>query len=86
MNLVNGCRNEKILTRHYELYQSGSDERVQKFCDTEKKLLNKINEFHDMNNVADKVVTFENPGAMQIVLKHWTDGELKDPAKQWMYY
>ncbi len=59
-----------------------------KFCDTEKKpheqyedIKRKINEFHGVDNAADKVILFGNPCTMQIISKHWTDENLKSPAK-----
>ena len=58
------------------------------FCDTEKKpyeqyedIKRKINEFHGVNNAANEVIIFGNPCTMQIISKHWTDENLKSPAK-----
>ena len=34
-----------------------------------------------MDNAADKVIIFGNPCTLQIVSKHWTDENLKSPAK-----
>ena len=58
------------------------------FCDTEKKpheqyedIKRKINEFHGVDNAADEVIIFGNPCTMQIISKHWTDENLKSPAK-----
>ena len=59
------------------------------FCDTEKKpheqyedIKRKINEFHGVGNAADEVIMFGNPCTMQIISKHWTDENLKSPAKK----
>ncbi len=41
----------------------------------------KINEFHGVDNAADEVIIFGNPCTMQIISKHWTDENLKSPAK-----
>lgn len=41
----------------------------------------KINEFHGADNAADEVIIFGNPCTMQIIAKHWTDENLKSPAK-----
>lgn len=41
----------------------------------------KINEFHGVDNAADEVIIFGNPCTMQIIAKHWTDENLKSPAK-----
>ena len=58
------------------------------FCDTEKKpheqyedIKRKINEFHGVGNAADEVIMFGNPCTMQIISKHWTDENLKSPAR-----
>ena len=34
-----------------------------------------------MDNAADEVIIFGNPCTMQIISKHWTDKNLKSPAK-----
>lgn len=87
-SLVNAGGNGNIPARYQNRYQNGSDEVVLVFCDTEKKpheqyedIKRKINEFHGFDNVADKVIMFGNPCTMQIILKHWTDENLKSPAK-----
>ena len=41
----------------------------------------KINVFHGVNTAADAVIIFGNPCTMQIISKHWTDENLKSPAK-----
>ena len=58
------------------------------FCDTEKKtheqyedIKRKINVFYGVNTAADAVIIFGNPCTMQIISKHWTDENLKSPAK-----
>lgn len=86
--LVNACGNGNIPARYQDRYQNGSDEVVLVFCDTEKKpheqyedIKRKINEFHGVDNAADEVVIFGNPCTMQIITKHWTDENLKKPAK-----
>ena len=35
-----------------------------------------------MDNAADEVVIFANPCTMQIIIKHWTDENIKSPAKK----
>ena len=59
------------------------------FCDTEKKpheqyvdIKGKINAFHGVDEAADEVVIFANPCTMQIIIKHWTDENIKSPAKK----
>ena len=88
ISLVNAEGNGNIPARYQDRYQNGSDEIVLVFCDTEKKpyeqyedIKRKINEFHGVLNAADKVIMFGNPCTMQIIVKHWTDENLKSPAK-----
>lgn len=88
ISLVNARGNGNIPARYQDRYQNGSYEIILVFCDTEKKpheqyedIKRKINEFHGVLNAADKVVMFGNPCTMQIISKHWTDENLKSPAK-----
>ncbi len=87
--LVNASGNGNIPARYQDRYQNGADEIVFIFCDTEKKpheqykdIKQKINEFHGNDNVADEIIIFGNPCTMQIISKHWTDENLKSPAKK----
>lgn len=86
--MVNAGGNGNIPARYQDRYQNGADELVLVFCDTEKKpheqyedIKRKINEFHGVDNAADEVIMFGNPCTMQIISKHWTDENLKSPAK-----
>ena len=88
ISLVNAGGNGNIPARYQDRYQNGADELVLVFCDTEKKpheqyedIKRKINEFHGGGNAADEVIIFGNPRTMQIISKHWTDENLKSPAK-----
>lgn len=88
ISLVNAGGNGNIPARYQDRYQNGADELVLVFCDTEKKpheqyedIKRKINEFHGGGNAADEVIMFGNPCTMQIISKHWTDENLKSPAK-----
>lgn len=88
ISMVNAGGNGNIPARYQDRYQNGSDEVVLVFCDTENKpheqyedINRKINEFHGVPNAADEVVIFGNPSTMQIISKHWTDENLKSPAK-----
>lgn len=88
ISLVNAGGNGNIPARYQDRYQNGADELVLVFCDTEKKpheqyedIKRKINEFHGVDNAADEVIIFGNPCTMQIISKHWTDKNLKSPAK-----
>ena len=89
ISLVNAGGNGNIPARYQDRYQNGADELVLVFCDTEKKpheqyedIKRKINEFHGVGNAADEVIMFGNPCTMQIISKHWTDENLKSPAKK----
>ena len=88
ISLVNAGGNGNIPARYQDRYQNGADELVLLFCDTEKKpheqyedIKRKINEFHGVDNAAKEVIIFGNPCTMQIISKHWTDENLKSPAK-----
>lgn len=88
ISLVNAGGNGNIPARYQDRYQNGSYEVVLVFCDTEKKpyeqyedIKQKINEFHGIDDAANKVIIFGNPCTMQIITKHWTDASLKLPAK-----
>lgn len=86
--MVNAGGNGNIPARYQDRYQNGADELVLVFCDTEKKpheqyedIKRKINEFHGVDSAAKEVIIFGNPCTMQIISKHWTDENLKSPAK-----
>lgn len=86
--LVNAGGNGNIPARYQDLFQNDSYEIIFVFCDTDKKpyeqyedIKRKINAFHGVANAADEVVLFGNPCTMQIIVKHWTDENLKSPAK-----
>ena len=88
ISLVNASGNGNIPARYQNRYQNGTEEVVLVFCDTEKKpyeqyedIKRKINEFHGVDNASDEVIIFGNPCTMQIISKHWTDENLKSPAK-----
>lgn len=86
--LDNAGGNGNIPARYQDRYQNNAYELVLIFCDTEKKpyeqyvdIKRKINEFHGVELAAEKVIIFANPCTMQIITKHWTDINLKSPAK-----
>ena len=88
ISLVNAGGNGNIQARYQDRSQNGAAELVLVFCDTEKKpheqyedIKRKINEIHGVDNAADEVIIFGNPCTMQIISKHWTDENLKSPAK-----
>lgn len=86
--LDNADGNGNIPARYQDRYQNGTYEIVLIFCDTEKKpheqyvdIKRKVNEFHGLEHVAEQVIIFGNPCTMQIIIKHWTNTNLKSPAK-----
>lgn len=89
ISLDNAGGNGNIPARYQDRYQNGAYELVLIFCDTEKKpheqytdIKRKINEFHGVDHAAEAVIMFGNPcTTMQIITKHWTDSNLKSPAK-----
>lgn len=87
--LDNAGGNGNIPARYQDCYQNGAYELVLIFCDTEKKpyeqyedIKRKVNEFHGVDNAAGAVIIFGNPCTMQIITKHWTDDNIKSPAKK----
>jgi hypothetical protein len=88
ISLDNASGNGNIPARYQDRYQNGTYELVLVFCDTDKKpyeqyedIKRKINEFHGVANAADEVIIFGNPCTMQIIIKHWTDENIKSSAK-----
>ena len=89
ISLINAEGNGNIPARYQDRYQNGTYELVLVFCDTEKKpyeqyedIKKKINEIHGTENASNEVIIFGNPCTMQIISKHWTDKNLKSPAKK----
>ena len=89
ISLINAKGNGNIPARYQDRYQNGTDEVIFIFCDTEKKpheqyedIKRKINMFHGVEKASGEVIIFGNPCTMQIISKHWTDKNLKSPAKQ----
>ena len=88
ISLDNAGGNGNIPARYQDRYQNDTYELVLIFCDTEKKpheryedIKRKIDEFHGVANAANELIIFGNPCTMQIITKHWTDENLKSPAK-----
>lgn len=89
VTLDNAGGNGNIPARYQDRYQNGSYDIILIFCDTEKKpyeqyedIKQKVNEFHGVENVAEKVIVFGNPCTLQIIVEHWADIKLKTPAKK----
>lgn len=87
--LENAEGNGNIPARYQDKYQNGSYDVVLVFCDTDRKpyeqyvdIKRKINEFHGIENAADKVVIYGNPCTMQIIIEHWDEIMLKSHQKK----
>lgn len=81
--LENAGGNGNILARYQDKYQNGAYDLVLVFCDTDRKpyeqyvdIKRKINEFHGVENAADKIMIYGNPCTMQIIIEHWGDVRL----------
>lgn len=81
--LENAGGNGNIPARYQDKYQNGAYELVLVFCDTDRKpyeqyvdIKRKIDEFHGIENAADRIVMFGNPCTMQIIIEHWGDVRL----------
>lgn len=89
VDLENADGNGNIPARYQDKYQNGDYDVVLVFCDTDKKpfeqyndIKRKINEFHGVDDAAERVIIYGNPCTMQIVLLHWDSVELKSSAKK----
>lgn len=89
IELDNAGGNGNITARYQYFYQNDSYELILIFCDTEKKpykqyqeIKRKINELFGIDDATNNVIIFGNPCTMQIIIKHWTDRNLKSPGKK----
>ena len=81
--LENAGGNGNIPARYQDKYQNGAYDLVLLFCDTDRKpyeqyvdIKRRIDEFHGVENAADKIMIFGNPCTMQIIIEHWGDVRL----------
>ena len=81
--LENAEGNGNIPARYQDKYQNGAYDLVLVFCDTDRKpyeqyadIKRKINEFHGVENAAEKIMIYGNPCTMQIIIEHWGDVRL----------
>ena len=81
--LENAGGNGNIPARYQDKYQNGDYDLVLVFCDTDRKpyeqyvdIKRRIDEFHGVENAADKIMIFGNPCTMQIIIEHWGDVRL----------
>ena len=81
--LENAGGNGNIPARYQDKYQNGDYDLVLVFCDKDRKpyeqyvdIKRKIDEFHGVENAADKIMIYGNPCTMQIIIEHWGDVRL----------
>lgn len=81
--LENAGGNGNIPARYQDKYQNGAYDLVLVFCDTDRKpyeqyvdIKRRIDEFHGVENAADKIMIYGNPCTMQIIIEHWGDVRL----------
>ena len=81
--LENAEGNGNIPARYQDKYQNGDYDLVLVFCDTDRKpyeqyvdIKRKIDEFHGVENAADKIMIYGNPCTMQIIIEHFGDVRL----------
>ncbi|RKJ20953.1 hypothetical protein D7X48_07510 [bacterium D16-50] len=81
--LENAGGNGNIPARYQDKYQNGAFDLVLVFCDTDRKpyeqyvdIKRRIDEFHGVENAADKIMIYGNPCTMQIIIEHFGDVRL----------
>lgn len=81
--LENAGGNGNIPARYQDKYQNGAYDLVLVFCDTDRKpyeqyvdIKRRIDEFHGVENAADKIMIYGNPCTMQIIIEHFGDVRL----------
>ena len=89
IDLVDAQGNGNLPARYQDKYQNDMYEIVLVFCDTEKKpyeqyieIKNRIDHFHGIAGISDRIVFFGNPCTMQIIIEHFADVKLKTAAKK----
>lgn len=89
IDLVDARGNGNLPARYQDKYQNGMYDLVLVFCDTDKKpyeqyidIKNKIDRFHGVERISNKLVYFGNPCTMQIIIEHFAEVKLKSPAKK----
>ena len=89
IDLVDAQGNGNLPARYQDKYQNGMYDLVLVFCDTDKKpyeqymeIKAKIDRFHGVDGISNKIVYFGNPCTMQIIIEHFAEVKLKTPAKK----
>ena len=89
IDLVDAQGNGNLPARYQDKYQNGMYDLVLVFCDTDKKpyeqytdIKAKIERFHGVEGISDRLVIFGNPCTMQIIIEHFAEVLLQSPAKK----
>lgn len=89
VDLVDAGGNGNLPARYQDKYQNGLYDLVLVFCDTDKKpyeqymeIKAKIDRFHGIDGISNRLIYFGNPCTMQIIIEHFAEVMLKSPAKK----
>ena len=89
ITVINAKGESNIPIRYQYLINKDAYELVLVFCDTDRNpyrqyldVKSKINEMHEAENAAGKVVIYANPCSMQIILLHFAVVSLKTQGKK----
>ena len=89
ITVINAKGESNIPIRYQYLINKDAYELVLVFCDTDRSpyrqyldVKSKINEMHEAENAAGKVVIYANPCSMQIILLHFAVVSLKTQGKK----
>ena len=83
VELIDAGGHGNLPARYQDKYQNGMFDLVLIFCDTDKKpyeqymeIKEKIDRFHGVDGISNKLVYFGNPCTMQIIIEHFADIKL----------
>lgn len=89
VDLVDAGGNGNLPARYQDKYQNGLYDLVLVFCDTDKKpyeqymeIKAKIDRFHGIDGISNRLIYFGIPCTMQIIIEHFAEVMLKSPAKK----
>jgi hypothetical protein len=89
VDLVDAQGNGNLPARYQDKYQNDMYDLVLVFCDTDKKpyeqyneIKGKIDRFHGIEGISNRLVIFGNPCTMQIIIEHFAEVLLPSPAKK----
>lgn len=80
--LIDAKGNGNLSSKYQYWYNSALYDIVLVFCDTDKNYENIKHNINEIENNADNIIIFSDPCTMQIVIKHWTDKNIKTSIKK----